>query len=536
MKNSTSAIFVFSLFAVGAIPLLAQPPSIAAVENNYSFTLPTVPNYGIAPGSLFVIYGSNLSTVTVPVLQSSAAPGVPLALSGVSVSVSVNGTNATVPLYYVSATQIAGILPSTVPAGSGTITVTSNGQASSPAPLRVVASNFGILTTNNSGYGSAAAYDANNKLLTASSSASPGQTIVLWGSGVGADPANDDRVYPQKQNNLTNIPMQVFIGGISAPILYRGRSQYPGVDQIDVVVPPGGASGCYVSVIVMSGNYVSNSTTLPIAANGGTCSDPNTEYTPAQLQTLASKSTVKIATVSLDLETTLPANVVRNVLRGKFLTYTMAEFAAKTPSDGFISYGSCKIRETGKVPTHINAGSSLTVTGPGGAQGSAPLNTLKNGNLGDYKFALPAGFIPSGGGMFTFSNGTGSAAVGPLSRGSITMPAPILWTNSSAISTIDRSQGVLVTWSGGSAGTFVVIQGSAMGPAPANETVSFACAAPVNSGQFMIPPSVLLALPTTGTGQLLVYNVTFPQPVSATGLDLGTVFAEIGSKAAVAYR
>src|SRR5258708_14662606 len=94
---------------------MAQQPSIAAIQNNYSYTLPTVPNYGIAPGSLFVIYGSNLSTVTTPVLQSSAAPGVPLSLNGVSVSIAVNNVIVPVPLYYVSATQIACILPSTVP-------------------------------------------------------------------------------------------------------------------------------------------------------------------------------------------------------------------------------------------------------------------------------------------------------------------------------------------------------------------------------------------------------------------------------------
>jgi uncharacterized protein (TIGR03437 family) len=56
----------------------------------------------------------------------------------------------------------------------------------------------------------------------------------LWGSGVGADTGNDDRTYPLKQNNLTNIPLQAFVGGISANILYQGRSQYPGVDQIDI--------------------------------------------------------------------------------------------------------------------------------------------------------------------------------------------------------------------------------------------------------------------------------------------------------------
>src|SRR5260370_41744450 len=132
----------------GAVPLLAQLASISAIENNYSYSLPSVPNYGIAPGSLFVIFGSNLSTVTVPVLQSSAPPGVPLTLNNVSVSVTVNGMMVPVPLYYVAATQIAGVLPSTVPAGTGTITLTTNGQPTAPAPLQVVTNNFGMLPTD----------------------------------------------------------------------------------------------------------------------------------------------------------------------------------------------------------------------------------------------------------------------------------------------------------------------------------------------------------------------------------------------------
>src|SRR5260370_1248670 len=204
--NTLRVIFLWVGGVSGAVPLLAQLPSISAIENNYSYTLPSVPNYGIAPGSLFVIFGSNLSTVTVPVLQSSAPPGVPLTLNNVSGSVAGNVMMVPVPLFYVAATQIAGVLPSTVPAGTGTITVTNNGLASAPAPFKVVTSNFGILTTNNLGYGPAAAFDATNKLLSATNSTSPGQTIVLYGTGVGADPANDDRVFPQKQNNLTEIP------------------------------------------------------------------------------------------------------------------------------------------------------------------------------------------------------------------------------------------------------------------------------------------------------------------------------------------
>jgi len=528
-------LFSYALLTLCSVPLLAQRPAISAIQNNYSYTLPSVPNYGIAPGSLFVIYGSNLSTVTAPVLQSSAAPGVPLTLNGVSASVSVNGMTVPVPLYYVSANQIAGILPSTVPAGTANITVTNNGQTSAPASITVVASDFGILTANNLGNGQAAAYDANNKILSQTNSTSPGRTIVLWGSGVGSDTANDDRIYPQKQNNLTGIPMQVFIGGVAAPILYRGRSQFPGVDQINVTVPAGVATGCYVSLAVVSQNYVSNSTTLPIAANGGTCSDPNVEFTPAQLISLKSKNNVNIGTIFLDQETRVSNNTVRSIFRGKFLGYSKAAFDVKTPSGAFISYGSCQIDSQNMNPTHLNAGAVLTVSGSGGQLGMATLSTLSNGSVGDYRGMLPAGFIPNGGGTYNFNNGSGSAAVGPLVGASANVLQPIVWTNMGSLSAINKAQGATVTWTGGLAGTFVAIQGSVAGPAPDNTNVAFSCAAPASAGKFTIPPSLLLAIPA-GIGKLVVNTVTVPSTFTASGLDLGLVYAQVGTNIPVTYQ
>src|SRR5579863_1758747 len=71
-------------------------PVIVQVQNNYSFIQPELPNYGIAPGSLFVIEGTGLSTPFPPILQSSAAPGLPQALNQTSISVTVNGVT-TVP-------------------------------------------------------------------------------------------------------------------------------------------------------------------------------------------------------------------------------------------------------------------------------------------------------------------------------------------------------------------------------------------------------------------------------------------------------
>ena len=213
---------------------VSGPPTITQVQNNYSFILPGLPNYGIAPGSLFVISGANLSSSAPPVLQSSSAPGLPQSLSQTSISITVKGVTTVPSLYYTSSTQVAAVLPSNTPAGNGTITLTYNGQISAAAPIQVVPSALGLDTVYGNGSGQGMITDANGNLLGFTHPAQPGQPVVLWGSGVGPDLSNDDRTYPMNQNNLTNIPIQVYIGGIAANILYRGRSQYPGVDQIDI--------------------------------------------------------------------------------------------------------------------------------------------------------------------------------------------------------------------------------------------------------------------------------------------------------------
>src|SRR4051794_36496017 len=160
--------------------LFAQP-RIDQVQNNYSYLLPGNPNYGIAQGSIFIIKGANLAN------GSTDLQNVPLhtTLNGVSAKVTVNGVSKDVLLYYVTPGQLGGILPSSTPAGTGTITVTNNGQTSASAQIQVVPSAFGTLTLNGSGLGAAAVFDVNNKLLSTSNSAKPSDYIVLFGSGIG---------------------------------------------------------------------------------------------------------------------------------------------------------------------------------------------------------------------------------------------------------------------------------------------------------------------------------------------------------------
>jgi hypothetical protein len=65
-------------------------------------------------------------------------------------------------------------------------------------------------------------------------------------------------------------------------------------------------------------------------------------------------------------------------------------------------------------------------------------------------------------------------------------------------------------------------------------TVSFTCNAPVSALTFTVPPAVLLALPA-GIGSLSVGNSTNPQTFTASGLDLGYVYAGTSISIAPTY-
>jgi len=501
-SSSIAANFVANQAAGG------PPPFIYQVQNNYSFLLPGVPNYGIAPGSLFAIQGESLNGSATPMLQNSAAPGLPKTLNQTSLSVTVNGVTTTPALYYASSAAVAAVLPSTTPVGTGIITVTYNGN-SAQAPIQVVPSALGLDTLYGNGAGAGVIEDANFNVLGLTRSAMPGQTVILWGSGVGADTSNDDRTYPQTQDNLTNIPMQVYIGGISANILYRGRSEYPGLDQINVVVPANVSPGCYVSVVAETGSIVSNTVTLPVSPRGGACSDPALGLSGSQLQSLAAKGVatpVNSLAVTVS-EYTNSAGTVSDQALVLSDSVTSAEFGS---GNNYASQGSCSVFEPGlgfpfQAPS--DAG-TIQLTGPTGN-----LNLEAGG--GAYVGQLPAGSLTGNPGAYTFT-GSGGKDVGSF-KVAINVQTPFSLTNKSALASIARSQGATVTWTGGFANGDVMVNGVGASP---NGSVNFYCHAPSSAGQLTIPSATLLALPPGG-GKLLAINATTAQTVSASGLDLG---------------
>src|SRR4051794_28337290 len=121
---------------------MAQPVvSSGGILNAASYSLPGLPNSGIAQGSMFLVFGTGLGPAGIS--QVSAFP-LPFTLAGTSMKVTANGVSSDVPMVYTLASQICGILPSATPVGNASLTVTYNGQTSAPVTFKVVKTAVGI--------------------------------------------------------------------------------------------------------------------------------------------------------------------------------------------------------------------------------------------------------------------------------------------------------------------------------------------------------------------------------------------------------
>ncbi|MCU1339212.1 MAG: hypothetical protein JWO19_4793 [Bryobacterales bacterium] len=524
----------FTTFGVSAGPGV---PTITQVLNNSSRIPVGLPNYGIAPSSLFVVIGSGLADPGVPVLQDTQAPGgLPLTLNGASLTVVVNNVTTHPALYYTSPTQLAAVLPAATPVGTGTLTVTYNGATSAPAPIQVVPSALGInsysqLGVSNSNVNVGVATDAfTGAVLTFSNSGSPGQTIVVWSTGLGADPADSDTTYTSTPHAV-NTPMQVYFGGVLTPVIYQGASTYPGVNVIIFTIPASVPTGCYVPLVAVTGTVISNVVTFPINSGGGACVDATSGLNGNQILR-NTQDTLKTGLVSL-VQTNSPGSAgtraTSNSANAAFQKYSGLLAAA---TGLMVSPGGCVVGPV--VPggqlilVGLDAG-TITLAGPAGL---AVTLGSQFGIKGAFTATLAVGSIPSSGGTFTFK-GSGGADVGSFTT-TITLSNPILtWTNLSAAATVDRTQGLPVSWTGGNPGTYVVISGTSTSTA-SGAIAGFTCRIAAEAGQFTVPSYILLGLPT-GNGGAAVQNDIF-STFSATGLDAATAGGAISHNVTSAYR
>jgi uncharacterized protein (TIGR03437 family) len=525
-------------FVLMAGTLGAQNPSFTGVVNAASEIPPGMPNYGIAQGSVFVIYGSNMGPAAL-VSATLPLPTLP-GLEGTSITITVGNTAVQAPIVYTSAAQVAAIMPSTTPVGAGILQLTYNGNSGSIA-VTVVATNFGVSTVNYSGSGAAVVTFANNQLVTNTNSAAPGDELVMWGTGLGPLPAGQSDTTGAAGGNLPT-SILVFVGQVEATILYQGRTPTAvGLDQINFKVPQGAPLGCNIAVTVLtngSTGVTSNSPTISLAASDGLpCSDP-TQIIPTSY---LSRNSVKVAYAKLKQGANLnvsPGNppststTTSAKASAAFFQFSQAQLMSQFSSANTEpTLGTCL---TGIVPgsgsnsgapiaTYLNGGTTVTLTPPSGPALMLPMESQGGEIIYQDQNLTPP--IPSG--TWGFSN-SGGADVSPLNF-NFPVAAQVTWTNEVALATgnaIPRSKALTITWTGGDANGFVDILGQAqIGPSQ-NPTFTFYfdCSAPTAAGQFIIYPSTLLAMPagvnTFASIQVSTVDYPVPSNVSVTGFDV----------------
>ncbi len=548
------------LSACASLPLLGQPVvNEGGVLNSASYANARLATGAIAQGSIFVIFGARIGPAALV-----QAPSLPLqtTLGGTSVTVVSGGQTLNCPMVYASAGQVAAIMPSTTPVGNATLTVSFNGASSAARTVRVAASSFGTFAINQrgSGPGVVTNFDspASQPVNTVLKPARNGQTVTLYGTGLGPLPAGtpDNAAAPAVQINNNSI--EVLVGSTRATVTYAGRAPgFVGLDQINFVVPEG-VSGCAVGLIIRVGTAVSNLTTIAVSATGGVCSDP-LGLPSSLLERLQSGASVKVGNVSLtraDLEFAFPGFGTQNIKNdsgdASFVEYTPQTVVSSSSlnANGLVSIGGClvytavglQLRPVDPAPPRgMDAGAQLVVNGPRGTKNLTRVPNL----VGSYSGVLAQGgiAIPFPGapqpdppfleaGNYTIT-GTGGADVGAFTA-QYTITAPLVWTNKAAISTVTRANGQLVTWTGGGPNDYVSISGYSAAEASENTIYGFfSCVERASVGRFTIPPAVLLSLPPTPSGDSLslpfgtlgVGLIGQERTFNAPGLDLGVTTA-----------
>jgi uncharacterized protein (TIGR03437 family) len=288
---------VFSSIARGA-PAIKSGGVVNSADQSDASTV------GLARGGLLSIYGSELAPREV---QASSVP-LPTTLSSTRVKISVDTflgvRDYYAPLHYVSPGQINAVLPSVVPEGAAELRVVVSLVETTPVNIRVVNSRFTPFTRGGFGFGPAVLQqyrsDGTAVLNRFQAPARAGDVMVLWGTGLGPVPGEQDAA-PVAGNLRDDVTVRV--GGIAVKPLYAGRAPgLPGVDQINFSLPEGLSAGCFVRLVATAEEIDTGTMTLALAADDNACVS-GFGLSPAALAALDNGEVIRAAVVSYEADT-----------------------------------------------------------------------------------------------------------------------------------------------------------------------------------------------------------------------------------------
>lgn len=495
-----------------------------------------LPNGKLARGSIISIFGTGLGPAT-----GVSANTYPLGttLAGVTMSLTQgNTTVAGIPVY-VAAAQINALLPSNTPLGRVVVRVTYNGQTSNAGYIDVAATSFGAYSIYaGAGPGIFQNFNAadNQPVNTLIEAAKPGQFVTLWGTGLGAVP--NDTVAPTAGDLPGNI--EIFVGGKSATKFYAGRSPCcAGSDQVVFQVPADAPIGCYVPVTVRVNGVPSNTTTMAIMPNGGTCTDAHNPF--GNLSETSSQPRDEGFLLGAVAQDTDPQGRVNLGIAAKF--ERQSGLFRFHPIESLPPLGTCTVY-MGKANLSVQAFLPTLAPSPNILHAAASL-LLSGIGFGQPEEAKPFYFIqarapregdtyevrPEASPLTSAAGGTVGAVSGTLNK--TNFPAG---TNLPALASIDRSTALDVRWTPPSGSPpFTLIIGGA-GDYASNSAAIFVCLARPSLGTFTVPAYILQSLPAAktglkGRGSIAVGHMAAPGPLSAAGLIKGiTLFTALENK------
>ncbi len=476
---------------------------------------PGAPAGAIAQGSVFSLYGKSIGPASTPTLAFPLRT----TLGGVALTVTQGATVVNAIPIFVSPGQVNAIMPSNAPTGAASLRLSVNGARSNPIPITVAAASFGIFTAAGTGQGPGIIQNyvsADSQPINAlNAPAQPGQTEILWGTGLGPAPFADNAA-PAAQNLAT--PVELFVGGAKASIAYSGRTPCcSGIDQIVFQVPNNAPLGCWVPVAVRTaGTTVSNYVTMAIGNNAGACSEPSNTMASALISGGNAASFVSARfSVRHDIAVVAAVEAITDYAAAYFAQEKAGPFNFN-PNISLPPAGACTVYTgsgyvlgqsllilPGMLPTGrgLNPG-TLSISGAGStASLKAPAGGFAQVTLGASVPAVPQliGKLFLSPGSYNFAGIGGSD--GPAFNVAVTVPSALAWTNRDQLAAVNRSQGLTVSWTGAAANNSVFLTGGAV-DLPANVVTTFFCSASPGAASITVPAQVLAAMPATHT-QLL---------------------------------
>jgi uncharacterized protein (TIGR03437 family) len=250
----------------GVVPMNA-PRQVRALLDKVSYldisgvinAAGTTPQAGVAPGSIVSVFGGGLGSNT---LQGPANPMVQ-SLGGIAVTAG----DRVLPLFFVSPTQINFVLPSDLPLGQSSVTVTITGQGNLRAPMLVVRNAPGLFQQVSGDVSYAVALHADGSIVTTDSPAASGELLTLYGTGAG--PTDRARplgfVIPAQPQFKISDSVSVVAGDLSiSPDNAFAAPGKIGIDAIQFRLPAGPWNGSNVSLHITVNGQDSNTVMLPV--------------------------------------------------------------------------------------------------------------------------------------------------------------------------------------------------------------------------------------------------------------------------------